>query len=67
MRFKNVLPREAIATPQTLAEDKIMLNFSHKRIELMRLRLLTQQTLEKSMDAKPNKANLKPTAASPNP
>ena len=61
------LAARGITTPQALAEDKLTLNFSQKRLELMRLRLVTQQTLEESMDARPNKANVKPTAASPNP
>ena len=61
------LAARGITTPQALAEDKMTLNFSQKKLELMRLRLVTQQTLEESMDARPNKANVKPTAASPNP
>ena len=61
------LAARGITTPQALAEDKMTLNFSQKRLELMRLRLVTQQTLEESMDARPNKANVKPPAASPNP
>jgi len=61
------LVARGLTPTEALAEDKLLVNIARKRLEVMRLRLETQQSLIETTDAKPDESNLTPTAASSNP